>query len=1039
MPSAFSPLFPLWEESFMKSCYYLVLALLFITILAAPVSAQDMMPVQFIIRDENNQPMTEVTVYIYTTTGAMPPTPGPLYAKITIDSGDYWTLPYGKYLCKPTKVGYVSRFPTEDNRINEGQTVCYLYMDVESGSEPEIGQPVTLRAIDESSKLIPDVTFKIYRCTSSPPYSPIELVRTEYSPSGELYITDLPKDYYCVEVSKSGYSQRYATGENRFSNHDYSSTLNIVMDTEFPPVTLRAIDGTTESLLPGVYFKIYYCDPVTFEQGALVKTTSVTTTGEIVVEGLSRGHYCFEAVKDGYKPRYPATEWRFQTVTDPTSSVACIMDPEDVYQIRFEPFDSDTQTPLNGVTVYVYESASSGTSGVMELGPGEIGLMGSQSDIRAFVGKYVVDYGDVIEIGPGEFLIDAYKPGYIQRFEMTDCRAMNTPEQKTATCLIPMAPYTDPIASLDETEIFHETFAGWPDGWSVGGTEGQYLYEVDNGLQLQTKGGSRATRHVWARYFGDDTPDNMLTETLVVIPNETLVVSETTNVYIGHCTGGIDSPGVYVGFYPQRELARVYVMGTSGIVYSWIQALDTYDHSNPPYTPYKVKIFTSNGRFYTKIVGNHQNEADIPWVLHDYSYNIEEKLSYMARMYSISTEVATIYINGVTMSSVSGHQSSYPITVYVKDDYDLSDLAGATLNVYRMIDGSIGDLVRTVSLPAGYMEITGLEPGIYALEAVYPGYSQIQPITATTVDNRIEPRTITIRMTQEAIEPNQNVEFRPYDTNGHIPLNGVQITVYTCDPVTFEPGSIVDVFTVDYGEIRSLPRGHYCIEASYNDYNQLYTISETRFSNLHGPAVALIPMQYVGSEDGTVEVRIIDVDTEEPLQNVRLRIYEALPNFQQGRLVKEVTVNSGDYIRLTAGQYFAQATKSGYTQYFDVTNTRVAVDPPSPSILYVPMTSRDGISYGEGSFLDQSIEGIANLFGVSFGVGKTILGMLLALGIGTATAKHLRGGAQEFGLGMLGGVVLGVLVGLLPIWVLVLLVLIVGLWIGQRYMSGGDS
>jgi len=90
-------------------------------------------------------------------------------------------------------------------------------------------------------------------------------------------------------------------------------------------------------------------------------------------------------------------------------------------------------------------------------------------------------------------------------------------------------------------------------------------------------------------------------------------------------------------------------------------------------------------------------------------------------------------------------------------------------------------------------------------------------------------------------------------------------------------------------------------------------------------------------------------------------------------------------------------------------------------------------------FMMQAVRGIANLFGVSFGTGKTILGMLLALGIGTATAKHLRGGAQEFGMGMLGGVVLGVLIGLLPIWVLVLLVLIVGLWIGQRYMSGGDS
>src|SRR5690606_39256467 len=211
---------------------------------------------------------------------------------------------------------------------------------------------------------------------------------------------------------------------------------------------------------------------------------------------------------------------------------------------------------------------------------------------------------------------------------------------------------------------------------------------------------------------------------------------------VGHSTGPIDGPGVTVGIHPQVGLAEVRVIETPGeYAYSWVQALDSYDHSTPPYTPYTVKLFTSNGRFYTKIVGNHQNEADIPWVSHDYSYNLEGKLAYKLGLVTSSSEVQTIYIDSVTMSSVSRYQSSYPITVYVKDDYDLSDLAGATLNIYRIVDGSIGDLVRTVSLPTGYMEITGLEPGIYALEAVYPGYSQIQPITATTVDNRREPQT----------------------------------------------------------------------------------------------------------------------------------------------------------------------------------------------------------------------------------------------------------------------------------------------------------
>ncbi|MGI6079154.1 MAG: hypothetical protein ACOYCB_13540 [Fastidiosipilaceae bacterium] len=114
-------------------------------------------------------------------------------------------------------------------------------------------------------------------------------------------------------------------------------------------------------------------------------------------------------------------------------------------------------------------------------------------------------------------------------------------------------------------------------------------------------------------------------------------------------------------------------------------------------------------------------------------------------------------------------------------------------------------------------------------------------------------------------------------------------------------------------------------------------------------------------------------------------------------------------------------------------------DPPTQPTPTQPTGGIPDEDDDSDGFLMESVRGIANLFGVSFGVGKTILGMLLALGIGTATAKHLRGGAQEFGMGMLGGVVLGVLTGLLPIWVLVLLVLIVGLWIGQRYMSGGDS
>ena len=416
---------------------------------------------------------------------------------------------------------------------------------------------------------------------------------------------------------------------------------------------------------------------------------------------------------------------------------------------------------------------------------------------------------------------------------------------------------------------------------------------------------------------------------------------------------------------------------------------------------------------------------------------------------NIHRSILKTEINLVEIISPYGTEYAYPL--YGDDipvefrPFDINGIVplnGVQITVYTCdpVTFEPGDVVDIFTVDYG--DIKYLPRGYYYVEASLNNYEQVYPISDTRFSNVDGPAVALIPMKREGvIEPNQPVEFRPFNINGNVPLNGVQITVYTCDPATFEPGSVVDIFTVDYGDIKSLPRGYYCIEASLNNYEQVYSISDTRFSNVDGPAVALIPMkrEYVGGEDGTVEVRIVDVDTEEPLQNVRLRIYEALPNFQQGRLVKDVTVNSGDYISLPAGRYFAQASKSGYTQYFDVTNTRVVVDPLSSSILYIPMTSRDVVTPGEGSFLDQSIEAIANLFGVSFGIGKIIFGMLLALGVGTATAKQLKGGAQEFGLGMLGGVVLGVLIGLLPIWVLVLLVLIVGLWIGHRYMSGGDS
>ena len=104
-------------------------------------------------------------------------------------------------------------------------------------------------------------------------------------------------------------------------------------------------------------------------------------------------------------------------------------------------------------------------------------------------------------------------------------------------------------------------------------------------------------------------------------------------------------------------------------------------------------------------------------------------------------------------------------------------------------------------------------------------------------------------------------------------------------------------------------------------------------------------------------------------------------------------------------------------------------------------TPTSGVPGDDGSegFLSEAIRGISRAFGVGFATGKTIFGMLLAIAIGFATAKQLRGGAAEFGLGLLGGTMLGVLVGLLPVWTIVVLLLVVGMYIGYRYVGGGSN
>ena len=89
-------------------------------------------------------------------------------------------------------------------------------------------------------------------------------------------------------------------------------------------------------------------------------------------------------------------------------------------------------------------------------------------------------------------------------------------------------------------------------------------------------------------------------------------------------------------------------------------------------------------------------------------------------------------------------------------------------------------------------------------------------------------------------------------------------------------------------------------------------------------------------------------------------------------------------------------------------------------------------------FIDQSAKNFATFLGVSYAVGRAALGMLIATAIGFTTARKLKGGAPEFGIGFIAGAALMVLITLLPAWIFIVMVIIVGGLLGYKYMNGGS-
>ena len=238
----------------------------------------------------------------------------------------------------------------------------------------------------------------------------------------------------------------------------------------------------------------------------------------------------------------------------------------------------------------------------------------------------------------------------------------------------------------------------------------------------------------------------------------------------------------------------------------------------------------------------------------------------------------------------------------------------------------------------------------------------------------------------------------------------------------------------------------YYITALLPGYNDIYN---GRYFRVAGPIYIYIDMEPI--EGGPVDEN-----------NTFLEFYVRDPD---GNPVSDavVSVSVADQARLTNAQGWIQfevpknaaysytvrktgyATIEGSVTVGDGPRHTVNVvlnptQPPGPGVPTQP-TPTSGVPGDDGSqgFLSEAVRGIGKLFGVGFSTAKILLGMLLALSIGFTTAKKLRGGAAEFGLGLLGGTMLGVLVGLLPIWTIVVLLLVVGMYIGYRYVGGSNN
>lgn len=286
------------------------------------------------------------------------------------------------------------------------------------------------------------------------------------------------------------------------------------------------------------------------------------------------------------------------------------------------------------------------------------------------------------------------------------------------------------------------------------------------------------------------------------------------------------------------------------------------------------------------------------------------------------------------------------------------------------------------------------------------------------------------------------VYFRDY--NSAMPIDGVTLRIYQTDPER-EVGDLVFNSVLNDGDTIYLEEGYYFAEIAKTGYYSTNVFTDNRI--VITPSYSSIPYLYLTSSDApmpgeehALTIYVRNYKTDAPIYGARLRIYETDVELQTGKLVLNRLIDDGDVIFLKKGYYYAEISKPGYRAVHAITDNRVVVQPPHISAPYLMLEAFDEyIPPEDTNFIDRAGKGFADLFGVTNEIGKTLLGLFIAFGVGTVISRELRGGALEFAAGSLAGLAITSVIGLTPIWIFVVFLLLAGLLIGWRYFNSSSG